>query len=57
MCEPAILARTGLTVLEHHARTIRSYLELHDFAPDLPWLPWLPWLPVLRAPCSRRWTY
>jgi len=28
MCEPAILARTGLTVREHQERTVASYLEL-----------------------------
>jgi hypothetical protein len=39
MCEPEMLRKTGLTVAEHQARTIRSYLDLTDIAPDLPWLP------------------
>jgi hypothetical protein len=28
MCEPQILARTGLTVLEHQERTVANYIEL-----------------------------
>ncbi len=39
MCEPTILAKTGSTVLEHQKRTVASYLELRDLAPDVPWLP------------------
>jgi hypothetical protein len=39
MCEPAILARTGLTMREHQERTVASYLELHALAPDLPFIP------------------
>jgi hypothetical protein len=39
MCEPAILARTGLTVEEHQRRTIESYLTLSEIAPELPWIP------------------
>jgi hypothetical protein len=39
MCEPPILRSTGLTVQEHQARTIRSYLELCDAAPEIPWTP------------------
>jgi hypothetical protein len=39
MCEPAVLARTGLSVAEHQRRTVDSYLELRTLAPDLPWLP------------------
>lgn len=39
MCEPHILKRTGLTVQEHQARTIQSYLELRRLAPEVPWLP------------------
>jgi hypothetical protein len=46
MCEPAITARTGLTVAEHQARTIRSYLDLRDLAPDVPW-----------SPVLQGWTY
>ena len=49
MCEPAIIAGgvaggqwfvgTGLDVAEHQRRTVRSFLELRELAPDLPWLP------------------
>jgi hypothetical protein len=39
MCEPAILARTGLSVLEHQERTVASYLELRALAPHLPFIP------------------
>jgi hypothetical protein len=39
MCEPAILARTGLTVREHQERTVASYLELRALAPHLPFIP------------------
>ena len=39
MCEPSMLARTGLPVREHQDRTVASYLELRQIAPDLPWLP------------------
>lgn len=39
MCEPAILARTGLTVEEHQARTLHNFLDLRAAAPDVPWLP------------------
>jgi len=39
MCEPQILARTGLTLEEHQARTVANFLELRSVAPDLPWIP------------------
>jgi hypothetical protein len=39
MCEPFMLDKTGLTVTEHQRRTVASYLELRDLAPDLPWVP------------------
>jgi len=39
MCEPAITARTGLTVAEHQRRTINSILRLRDLDPDLPVIP------------------
>ncbi len=39
MCEPHMLAKTGLTVEEHQARTVQSYLDLMNLAWDLPWLP------------------
>lgn len=46
MCEPVILARTGLTVAEHQRRTIQNYLDLKSQAPEIPWAPALQgWLP------------
>ena len=39
MCEPAMLARTGLTVAEHQAGTVANYLELRAAAPELPFIP------------------
>jgi hypothetical protein len=39
MCEPQILAKTGLRVIDHQLLTLRSYLELRDRAPEVPWVP------------------
>jgi hypothetical protein len=39
MCEAFIVRKTGLSVAEHQRRTVRSYLELRDLAPDVPWVP------------------
>lgn len=39
MCEPAVLARTGLDVAAHQRRTVENYRELRSLAPDLPWVP------------------
>ena len=39
MCEPPMLAKTGLTVAEHQRRTIANYLDLRTLAPDLPFIP------------------
>jgi hypothetical protein len=39
MCEPAMLAKTGLTVAEHQRRTVANYLDLRALAPDLPFVP------------------
>lgn len=39
MCEPFMLARTGLTVSEHQKRTVENYLELRTLQPDLPFIP------------------
>lgn len=39
MCEPHILKKTGLTVLQHQINTINNYLELRWIAPDLPFIP------------------
>jgi hypothetical protein len=47
MCEPFMLANTGLSVRTHQAMTVAGYLELMDRAPDLPWLPVLQgWTPA-----------
>jgi len=45
MCEPAMLAKTGLTVREHQARTVQSYLDLTRLAPEVSWMP------VLQGQC------
>lgn len=46
LCVPPVLAATGLTVSEHQKRTVESWHELRDLAPDVPWLPtvqgWFP---------------
>lgn len=39
MCEPCVLAKTGLTVQEHQRRTVENYLELTALAPSAPWAP------------------
>ncbi len=39
MCEPFIVARTGLSVVEHQRRTIENYLTLTAMAPEIPWAP------------------
>lgn len=39
MCEKEMLANTGLGVREHQRRTIDSFLELSDLAPEMPWVP------------------
>jgi hypothetical protein len=39
MCEPAVLARTGLTVARHQARTVANYRDLLGLAPSVPWAP------------------
>ena len=39
MCEPHIVARTGLSVREHQDRTVASYLQLRRLAPGLPFIP------------------
>lgn len=36
MCEPAMLARTGLTVREHQEHTVANYLELRGRGPFIP---------------------
>lgn len=39
MCEPHMLAKTGLTVAEHQRRTVDSWFDLHELEPELPWVP------------------
>jgi hypothetical protein len=39
MCEPFIVARTGLSVREHQCRTVANYGTLRWLAPDLPFVP------------------
>src|SRR5262245_53587207 len=39
MCEPRVRAKTLASVEEHLQRTIASYLELQQLAPELPWVP------------------
>lgn len=39
MCEPRMLAKTGLTVAEHQRRTVDNFLTLRRLAPDLPFIP------------------
>ena len=39
MCEPFILAKTGLSVIEHQRLTVANYCALHRLAPDLPLIP------------------
>lgn len=39
MCEPFMLAKTGLDVREHQRRTVGSCTLLKQLAPDLPWAP------------------
>lgn len=39
MCEPWIVEKTGLSVMEHQKRTVVNYLELRSLAPDLPFIP------------------
>lgn len=36
MCEPAVLAKTGLTVREHQERTVLNYLDLRGQGPFVP---------------------
>jgi hypothetical protein len=39
MCEPFMIARTGLSVAEHLHRTVDNYVTLRRLAPDLPVIP------------------
>lgn len=39
MCEPIMLAQTGLSVREHQERTVANFLQLRDLAPGVPFAP------------------
>jgi len=39
MCEPFMLAKTGLSVAVHQMRTVENYIELRMLAPELPFIP------------------
>ena len=39
MCEPFMIEKTGLSVLEHQKRTVDDYQDLISRAPDLPFIP------------------
>tara|TARA_Y100000310_G_scaffold234148_1_gene237084 strand:- start:302 stop:892 length:591 start_codon:yes stop_codon:yes gene_type:complete len=39
MCEPSVLAQTGLAVREHQGRTVQNYLTLRSLDPALPIIP------------------
>jgi hypothetical protein len=39
MCEEKALLSTGLSIREHQRRTLVSFLECRDLAPEIPWIP------------------
>jgi hypothetical protein len=39
MCEPHMVAKTGLTVTQHQERTVANFVHLRSSAPDLPFVP------------------
>jgi hypothetical protein len=39
MCEPQMLANTGLTVIEHQAKTVGNYIDLKSIDPAVPFIP------------------
>jgi hypothetical protein len=39
MCEPFVLAKTGLTLQDHRVRTVFSLVHLRMLAPDVLWMP------------------
>lgn len=39
MCEAVMLAKTGLSVEKHQARTVANFIELRSIAPDIPIIP------------------
>src|SRR6266576_1738574 len=36
MCEDLVLEKTGASVAHHQVRTVESYLDLRELAPELP---------------------
>ena len=38
MCEAHVLRKTGLDVAEHQRRTVQSFIELREMAPEVPWM-------------------
>ncbi|MET9222390.1 hypothetical protein ABZX65_27000 [Streptomyces sp. NPDC003300] len=52
MCEPWIVAKTGLSVAEHQARTVGNYLDLKSIDPAVPVIPVLQgWTPAEYEHC------
>jgi hypothetical protein len=39
MCEPDMVAKTGLSVVEHQRRTVANFVQLRQLAPTLPIIP------------------
>ena len=39
LCEPSMVAKTGLSVAEHQRRTVANFVRLRQLAPDLPIIP------------------
>ncbi len=39
MCEPDMIRKTGLSIVEHQQRTVVSLLELRTIAPGVHWIP------------------
>jgi hypothetical protein len=39
MCSPPVMAKTGLSIREHHDRTVENFLALTSEAPDVNWMP------------------
>jgi hypothetical protein len=39
MCEPFVVAKTGLSVVEHQRRTVANFLDLQWLGSDLPFVP------------------
>ena len=57
MCEPFILAKTGLSLHQHQAHTVANYVELRGIAPDLPFVPVVQgWTPADYLRCVDAYT-